>query len=167
MALPAIIGAGAGTMGVLVRVAARRAMQMFMSPVGQKVLPQAATGLGGGMAATQIISLGDVKNDVLQELSVANQFLNPSESDYVEAVSRGAAHLIEDIGSGKVLWATSRRTGEKIPPEYLIFNLQKGQAWITSRYYNKRSLSQAWRRGRAAGNSQGRRQLSQTVQTAK
>lgn len=111
---------------------------------------QIAIGAGAG-AITDIINL-----DWLRQQSI--RIAPGSDREALEEAARLAARLL-GLEGDEILWPR-QRNGDPIPPKYLIVDLNRGRGWFSTRYYSRKSVRGAQRRGSSRGFRAGQRNIA-------
>lgn len=79
--------------------------------------------------------------------------------DADEAAVETATDCIFDIiNSAGIMQGTDKhgpRAGEKSPPNYLHWNFNNGQLWVTKDYHSNKSMRAAWKNGFERGKKAG------------
>ena len=66
------------------------------------------------------------------------------------AVETATDCIFDIINSAGIMQGTDKhgpRAGEKSPPNYLHWNLNSGQLWVTKDYHSNKSMRAAWKNG--------------------
>lgn len=109
-----------------------------------------AIGAGAG-AITDFINL-----DWLRQQAI--QIAPGSDREALEEAARMAARLL-GLEGDEVLWPR-QRNGDPIAPKYLIIDLNRGRGWFSTRYYSRKSVRGAQRRGSSRGFRAGQRNIA-------
>lgn len=122
MMLPGAAAAGAGLFGLvasLVRVAVTRAGQV-----------------GAAVTIADVLNLDFFRQNAVK--------LAPgSDASALEDAAR-LAYRVMGLSNDQVLWPR-RRDGNPIAPNYFVMDLNRGRAWMSSKYYSRKSVRSAAR----------------------
>ena len=128
-------------------------MQLLVRVLQRAITSRLALGGGIGYAlqsAIDDLNLGEILDIVEAEAPEADK-------EAKEDVSRLVVRLMQQ---SEVLWPV-KRSGERILPKYFILNINHGSAFYSSHYYSKKSLDASFKKGRAWGNREALRKISQ------
>lgn len=99
---------------------------LLRAVIGFIISKEGAAAIAGGVLG-EIVSHEDVVNEANRLKSGATS--PEAASDAANVVSR-----MLGLDGSNVLWPINRRTGQRIVPRYYIFDIQKGRAFMTTRY---------------------------------
>lgn len=152
MAIPMVVGAG-------ILAARALAFRVALGAVRNKALAYTTAGYVGS-EVMQAFS-GEDESEVIDVTRSAIQQAYNLRDDNSRQMASETFALLSDPA---LLWPTHQRgpkAGEPVTANYLVHDLNTGNAWVLERYRSAKSVNRGFQRGRRSGQRAAQREIAQ------
>lgn len=152
MAIPIIVGAG-------ILAARALAFRVALGAVRNKALKYTTLGYIGSEILPAFS--GEDESEVIDVTRTAIQQAYNLRDDNSRQMASETFALLSDPA---LLWPSHQRgprAGEPITPNYLVHDLNNGNAWVLERYRSAKSVNRGFQRGRRSGERAAQRQMAE------